>query len=336
MEFNRNRIIYCPICNDKIEFRPQKISSHLKSCARKASLPYIEIKKQFLIKNWPEFSTRDLFLEAYAKYSIPDFQKLFGVHDPRDFCDIYNIPRRSIQEANKSNGIGQLKIKKSVKEKYGVDNVLSKGSPFYKKRNETVKERYGVDNVFQVGEIKSRIYSDDIYLLRYGMTRKELRSKTAKEVWQRLSDDEKQIWLNNSIHKESSLKNLNKRTFNQSSYEIKILNILSQSPFSFKPQFIIRKSRLNFYSYDFIIYDLNLLLEINGDYWHANPSKYKANDLIQYPGHQLLASEVWKKDTDKKNLAISNGYNIIYIWSDDISNINNLDDLLSFIYYHIE
>ena len=335
MEFNRNRIIYCPICNSEIIFLPQRISSHLKSCAKKVSLPYKEVRKQFLIKNWPEFSTKELFLKAYNIYSIPDFQKQFGLNDPGEFCEIYNIPKRTIQEANKANGIGQSKIKKVVKKKYGVDNVLSKNSPFYEKRNNTVKESYGVDNIFQSEEIKNKIFSDDLYLIRYGMTRRELRSKTAKEVWQRLSDDEKQQWLSKSIHKESSLKNINKRSFNQSSYELKILNILSQSQFSFKSQFIIRKTKNSFYAYDFIIYDLNLILEINSDYWHANPSIYKADDLIQYPGHQLLASEVWKKDLDKKKLAISKGYNIIYIWSKDIKAINSLEDLLTFIHQNL-
>lgn len=41
-------------------------------------------------------------------------------------------------------------------EKYGVENVLQKGTESYKKKLKTVKERYGVDNVFQSDIVKKK------------------------------------------------------------------------------------------------------------------------------------------------------------------------------------
>ena len=63
--------------------------------------------------------------------------------------------------------------------------------------------------------------------------------------------------------------------------------------------------------YDFKIG--NYLLEVNGDYWHANPNKYKENDTFKFPKNELKAKDIWEMDTYKKEIAESNGYKVIYI-----------------------
>jgi hypothetical protein len=49
------------------------------------------------------------------------------------------------------------KIEKTNFKKYGAVNPLSKGTVSYEKRNKTVKEKYGVDNVFQHMDVKEKI-----------------------------------------------------------------------------------------------------------------------------------------------------------------------------------
>lgn len=59
----------------------------------------------------------------------------------------------------------------------------------------------------------------------------------------------------------------------------------------------------------------NICVEVDGDYWHANPDKYKAEDRIN---KNMRASDVWARDiriTHKLNLL---GYNVIRIWEFDI------------------
>ncbi len=56
----------------------------------------------------------------------------------------------------------------------------------------------------------------------------------------------------------------------------------------FQHQFYLNENNKVKYAYDFKLVDTNILLEINGDYWHANPVKYHANDIIHYPGNKFV------------------------------------------------
>lgn len=70
--------------------------------------------------------------------------------------------------------------------------------------------------------------------------------------------------------------------------------------------------------YDFFIPSKNLLIEVNGDYWHANPRFYKENDVFSFPKSTKTAKEIWKLDEFKKNLAKVNNHDIVYIWESEI------------------
>lgn len=57
----------------------------------------------------------------------------------------------------------------------------------------------------------------------------------------------------------------------------------------------------------------NLLIEIDGDYWHGNPNKYKEEEL---KGHQKKAQRI---DEYKTKWALTHGIPIIHIWEEDIN-----------------
>ena len=63
-----------------------------------------------------------------------------------------------------------------------------------------------------------------------------------------------------------------------------------------------------------IKFNNNVLLEINGDYWHANPLKYNETDIIKKSGKTLTAKEIWNYDFEKMMLAKENSYTVMYIW----------------------
>ena len=70
-------------------------------------------------------------------------------------------------------------------------------------------------------------------------------------------------------------------------------------------------------------YDLTfgkIILEINGDYWHANPTIYKSTDKMY---SNMIAKEIWNKDLNKRNTAESNGYKIFYLWESEIKNMSD-------------
>ena len=72
---------------------------------------------------------------------------------------------------------------------------------------------------------------------------------------------------------------------------------------------------------DFIIDDIKLAIEFNGDYWHANPKIYKENDLLKRPGGKLIkAKQIWDWDKFRKEFLEFNGYKLITIWEADYRN----------------
>lgn len=102
--------------------------------------------------------------------------------------------------------------------------------------------------------------------------------------------------------------------------------VTSRGGYSSKPEKRIRQCLteldINFeankflwkYSFD-MVFD-KLIIEVQGDMWHANPLTYKENDLIM---GKLLAKDLWAKDARKKKKAEENGYKVVYIWEHEIS-----------------
>lgn len=79
---------------------------------------------------------------------------------------------------------------------------------------------------------------------------------------------------------------------------------------------------------DFFIPNLNLVLEIHGDYWHANPKKYNADEKIKYPGGRIIAaSDVWNKDKLRVEKIKSLGYSVIEIFASDITEENVINSI---------
>lgn len=73
--------------------------------------------------------------------------------------------------------------------------------------------------------------------------------------------------------------------------------------------------------YDFFVPRKNLLIEVQGSFWHADPRIYKAEDVIKFPGElRLLASEIWDRDENKMKSARQQGYNVMAVWELDIKN----------------
>jgi len=71
------------------------------------------------------------------------------------------------------------------------------------------------------------------------------------------------------------------------------------------------------YQYDFIIGE-NILLEVQGDYWHANPLIYGENKILLNERQNYKTN----RDLEKKKYAEDNGFKIYYIWETDINNGN--------------
>ena len=61
----------------------------------------------------------------------------------------------------------------------------------------------------------------------------------------------------------------------------------------------------------------NKIIEVFGDYVHANPEKYDPDDIIKLPGNSYKAKEKWEHDGKKIDWLEEQGYEVIILWSSD-------------------
>lgn len=99
---------------------------------------------------------------------------------------------------------------------------------------------------------------------------------------------------------------LAKGEYKKTSIEVKVENFFKDNNILIKYNFI------NKYQYDFMILGTQYLVEVQGDYWHANPIKYANKALTERQKYKV------NQDKIKKKHAESLGYEIIYIWEYDI------------------
>lgn len=63
----------------------------------------------------------------------------------------------------------------------------------------------------------------------------------------------------------------------------------------------------------------NKIIEFNGDFFHANPIKYKKDDIIKISeNEQYLAKDIWEKDRNKIDKLINLKYEVYVVWENDV------------------
>ena len=186
---------------------------------------------------------------------------------------------------------------------YGVDNIR-KSKDYYEKLHIDMLNKYGAKSVPNLhGNINPfgvKTLSPEDKLKRFS----NLKISGAK-WWESLTDEQKTEIIQKRTRKLLCYYN--------SSLEVKIKQGLENLNISFKSQYWISRR-----SYDFKLKDFNTLIEVQGDFWHANPKKYLSTDILNFPSGKTLANDIWAKDTYKKELAEQYGYKIVYIWENEL------------------
>ncbi len=95
-----------------------------------------------------------------------------------------------------------------------------------------------------------------------------------------------------------------------------IEDILIKNNIQFKRQYRLYLNDNEYKIYDFLIINSNILIEADGNFWHANPENYNKNKL-----HPIQEINL-KNDKIKNELAIKLNYNLIRFWETEIKNIN--------------
>lgn len=158
------------------------------------------------------------------------------------------------------------KIKRTCKERYGAENVLSKESSIYKDIQEAVFEKYGVENVFQSDEIKERIKRTNLerYGTEYAASSKEIRAKYNHAVIQ-------------SKIFETKKKN---GTLSSSNFEKEVREYVKSLGLSVE-KYLLGKGDTRF-EIDVYIPELRIGIECNGCWWHSYPKKAQRYHYNKY------------------------------------------------------
>lgn len=85
----------------------------------------------------------------------------------------------------------------------------------------------------------------------------------------------------------------------------------------------ISEQRVGIYRVDELNEKHKVIIEINGDYVHANPNIYNEDDIIRIRnGVHYSAKAKWEKDEARVKYLENLGYTVITIWeTDDLGNI---------------
>lgn len=205
-----------------------------------------------------------------------------------------NIKTHTVSSATNLKSSRDLYVE-TCKIKYNCTNV-SQVKFVKKKKIQSAINKYGCENVFQSDEIKEK--SKETLYNKYGVTHvTQLETYNANNG--KISKPHKII---SDFLKSQNIKHKNEIIFS------KFNNIYNK----------IYSPRA-----DIVIEDIKLIIEINGDLWHANPKLFKKNDFIKTWGGNQTAAEIWEKDRIKKAHMEDFGYKVYYIWQNDIQ--KNLD-----------
>jgi len=120
----------------------------------------------------------------------------------------------------------------------------------------------------------------------------------------------------------------------KSGIEKKVYEHLRSLCIDVKSNFYIKSSDNSKYFYDIIVEGTNKIIEINGDFWHANPRFFTENQILHHPGRDISAKEVWSQDKKKIECAEQFGYEVLVIWEHEIR--ESFEDVIDKITNYIE
>jgi len=93
--------------------------------------------------------------------------------------------------------------------------------------------------------------------------------------------------------------------------ELLLADMLRISGLSFIKQFPLPRIYCDFY-----LPEHNLIIEVDGDYWHANPDRFSQDDKIG--PKKVSAHLIWANDLKREEKIKSHGYKVMRIWASSL------------------
>jgi len=306
----------CPFCKKKID---RYDGHHIYRCNKNDLNDKHETKFKYISYNFKIISNKNTLYNDYVinHKSLPDLRDEYNIsyRNIIFLLDYYKIIKRTKKSSSKLISVN--KYKDTCLDKYGVDNVsklqevklkkqLSNKKKKFLEELDKKKERYEwIKNEYRFRNINN-VYKN----INENIIKKEYIKiiKTYHKHWNELNDEEK----NGIINKGGKLESL-------------ISNILDKLNITY-----IKNFKYGQNTFDFRISNTYLLIEVNSDYWHANPLIYNENDLLNFPFKKEKVKDIWKRDKNKKLYVENNKFKVIYIWEKEIKEIE-IEDLFIYI-----
>lgn len=105
-----------------------------------------------------------------------------------------------------------------------------------------------------------------------------------------------------------------------SKLHLKIRSLLNLESLGFKSE-----QRFSKYCVDELCENKKIIIEINGDYIHANPVFFAPDDIITIGNNAIFAKDKWNSDLKRKESLEKLGYNVFVIWESDNLEIKRLE-----------
>jgi very-short-patch-repair endonuclease len=251
----------------------------------KVSSPRTPRSKRYCLNCKNEFEQKITVYTKYCSRKCKDIHQkelykgkgnpMFGLEISEETREKHSNASKAIWKSDDHREKVKIGTKKFL-EKNGYWFGWSKESQ--EKRIQTNLDKFGVDHAWKSPELREK--ADQTRIERYGKTLSEMGF--------------------------DSLKNGNGNT----SIEYKFEEFLIENKIEYKAQFRIYHAN-RFKVFDFCLKQFNLLIEIDGDYWHGNPDFFPDLNSTQLKN---ITNDIFKTQ-----LAIEKGYDVIRFWENNIN-----------------
>jgi len=328
----------CDFCGTEIS--SEKLRKHIKTVHPNVFDNLYDLTI-YILKKVESKTDEDIIniLNDYKNNSVLYINDKYNFRFRKYITDL-GLNHKSISESTLTKSCIEKRKNTSIN-KYGFDNP-SKNENIKQKKRDTFTKNYGVDNIWKLREY--RVWWESEMFKKHGkVCLADLYGNDNLWGWKEMLEDDKKerikksndgfkIWYHNLNDEEKIQYSIDRcgnlgNNFYQSKLENRIEKILIENKINFETQKWISK-----YPYDFA-FD-NLILEVQGLYWHCDNRFYKGDDIIKRDGEQKLVQDIWQKDTLKKDIAEKYGYEIFYLYEYDMNKMTD-EEVLTYIISNI-
>lgn len=249
----------------------------------------VAVTEKAMIRKWGEELGIIKWKEYCNKQSIKNKYEYKKKH--------YNWTKEQFDEFNKSRAV----TLKNLQNKYG-DELGKKYFDDYVQKQRITKSKsyminkYGEEYANKINQSKANTLSN--YIKKYGQTeglkKYELMLSHHRNYFSKMSQQ-----FFNEIDKYISKKYTTYYATKNQEYGVNLLNN-------------------EYIRLDYFILELNLCIEFNGTYFHADPRFFNENDYTNPYNKVLTAKEIWERDNDRYNkLKQCRNIDTIVVWEYD-------------------